>query len=269
MGGINHQEWVVYDIAKPTLPKFSWRPQGYKRQTWPPGRVVKLPGPRWWRSGRRGESSGNLRWLLKMVHLYQGIYQWKWWFSIAMCSYEWRLPEGSREYQLFLNHFSLHIISYHNIIIAHVYWSGPPPIKITWTRLPRVKPSFRPSGAFTWGTHLGWEAVHALKVGLEELDGFEFSIIADWIPTISLKHFNAIWLSGSELSRKCKACGTFKWITILSSIFSCLLLKHPLRSYRLKWLVVSTHLNNIWLGWLCPIYGKITLMFQSPPTSYV
>ena len=35
------------------------------------------------------------------------------------------------------------------------------------------------------------------------------------------------------------------------------------------WLVVSTPLKNIsQLGWLFQIYGKIKVMFQSPPTSF-
>ena len=36
----------------------------------------------------------------------------------------------------------------------------------------------------------------------------------------------------------------------------------------LIWLVFSTPLKNIsQLGWLFPVYGKIKVMFQSPPTS--
>ena len=41
-------------------------------------------------------------------------------------------------------------------------------------------------------------------------------------------------------------------------------MKLPLKHH---WLVVSTHLKNMCqLEWWCPIYGKIQVMFQSPPT---
>ena len=60
-----------------------------------------------------------------------------------------------------------------------------------------------------------------------------------------------------------------RWITITTRPnFNITYLKnHSNNDNNKDWLVVSIPLNNIsQLGWLFPIYGKIKVIFQSPPT---